>query len=141
MYWYLKVLKNYANFSGRARRKEFWMFGLIHFIIMMVLYGLIIAAGALGGEEGTLMLAAMGLYGLYALFILIPGIAVIVRRLHDIGRTGTWWLIGFVPFIGAIVLLIFAVTDSEPGANQYGENPKEADPDMGDQPSAASQTT
>lgn len=141
MYWYLKVLKNYANFSGRARRKEFWMFGLIHFIIMMVLYGLIIGAAAVGGEEGTLVLAAMGLYGLYALFILIPGIAVTVRRLHDIGRTGTWWLVGFVPFIGAIVLLIFAVTDSEPGANQFGENPKEADPDLGDQPSTASQTT
>lgn len=113
MNWYLEVLKKYAVFNGRARRKEYWMFVLFNVIIGFVL-GFI--EGLFGGP---------GIIGLlYSLAVLIPGIAVAVRRLHDTGRSGWWFLIAFVPIIGAIVLLVFMVQDSEPGQNQYGVNPK-----------------
>jgi len=115
MEWYLKVIKNYAVFSGRARRKEYWMFFLINIIISFVLGFL---EGIVGGP---------GILGLiYALALLIPGLAVTVRRLHDTGRSGWWILVGFIPLIGFIVLLIFMVLDSVPGENDYGSNPKEA---------------
>jgi uncharacterized membrane protein YhaH (DUF805 family) len=111
---YLTVLKKYATFSGRARRKEFWMFVLINFIIMVILSALDMALGI-----GLLS-------GLYALGVLIPSLAVGARRLHDIGRTGWWQLIGIIPLIGLIVLIIFFVMDSNPGDNEYGPNPKGA---------------
>ncbi len=112
MNWYIAVLKKYFVFSGRARRKEYWMFFLFNFIIMI---GLTVIDAVLG----TVVLGM-----LYSLAVLIPGIAVFVRRLHDIGKTGWWFLIAFVPLIGAIVLLVFMVMDSEQGENQYGPNPK-----------------
>jgi uncharacterized membrane protein YhaH (DUF805 family) len=112
--WYLGVLKNYATFSGRARRKEFWMFALINFVIMVILSALDMALGI-----GLLS-------GLYALGVLLPSLAVGARRLHDIGKTGWWQLIGLVPLIGLLVLIIFFVMDSNPGDNQYGPNPKGA---------------
>ena len=113
MNWYLEVLKKYAVFGGRARRKEYWMFFLFNFIITVVL-GLI---------EG--LVDGPGIVGsLYSLAVLIPGIAVSVRRLHDIGRCGWWMLIGLVPLVGAIVLLIFMVQDGQQGENQYGYSPK-----------------
>jgi uncharacterized membrane protein YhaH (DUF805 family) len=115
MNWYLAALKKYAVFSGRARRKEYWMFFLFNIIISFVL-------GVIEGVAGGPGVIA----GIYTLAILIPGIAVSVRRLHDISRSGWWLLIGLVPFIGAIVLLIFAVQDSRPEENQYGPNPKAA---------------
>jgi uncharacterized membrane protein YhaH (DUF805 family) len=110
--WYLAVLKKYAVFSGRARRKEFWMFVLINFIV----------AVALGVVD--MMLGTVFLGFIYALATIIPSLAVGARRLHDIGRTGWWQLIGLVPLIGLIVLIVFFVTDSNPGDNQYGPNPK-----------------
>jgi uncharacterized membrane protein YhaH (DUF805 family) len=113
MNWYLAVLKKYAVFSGRARRKEYWMFFLFNIIIAFVL-GFI--EGLLGGQ------GILG--GLYTLAVLIPGIAVSVRRLHDIDKSGWWLFIGFIPLIGAIVLLFFMVQDGTPGDNQYGANPK-----------------
>lgn len=113
MNWYLEVLKKYAVFSGRARRKEYWMFILFNIIIIIVL----------GIVEGILGIPGI-LSSLYCLAVLIPGIAVSVRRLHDTDRSGWWFLIGFVPLIGAIVALIFMVQDSKPGENRYGVNPK-----------------
>lgn len=115
MNWYVEVLKKYAVFDGRARRKEFWMFALINFIIGLVL-------GFLGGSANGP--GALGV--LYSLAVLIPYFAVSVRRLHDTGRSGWWLLIGLVPFIGFIVLLVFMVQDSKTGQNQYGANPKAA---------------
>lgn len=116
MNWYLEVLKKYAVFNGRARRKEYWMFFLFNFIIGFVLG--IVGGGNLGSLGIILML--------FKLAVLIPSIAVSVRRLHDTERSGWWLLIGFVPIIGAIVLLVFMVQDSQSGQNQYGTNPKEA---------------
>lgn len=121
MQWYLHVLRNYATFSGRARRKEFWMFALFNFIIAMVLT--IIGMVAFGSNSGASKLLA----DLYELAVLVPSLAVSVRRLHDTGRSGWWLLIALVPFVGAIVLLIFDCLDSEPGDNKWGPNPKHTD--------------
>jgi len=113
MNWYLKVLKQYADFNRRARRQEYWMFFLFNIVFSMV-------AGALDAALGTW--GAIG--GLYTLAILIPSLAVGVRRLHDIGKSGWMLLIAFIPVIGIIWLLILLATDSTSGSNQYGENPK-----------------
>ncbi len=106
MNWYLEVLKKYAVFGGRARRKEYWMFTLISCIIA---WGLMFIEPVLG-TRGII-------YGLYSLAVLIPGIAVGVRRMHDSGRSG-WWLL--LP----IGNLVFLVWDSQEGDNCYGPNPK-----------------
>lgn len=114
MNWYVQVLKKYAVFDGRARRKELWMFVLVNFIVGMVLWALF----ALTGWFGTVISY------LYSLAVLVPSLAVGARRLHDTGRTGWWLLIDLVPIVGQIVLIYFFVLDSQPGANQYGPNPK-----------------
>lgn len=121
MNWYLEVLKKYAVFSGRARRKEYWFFMLFNIIISFVL-GFI--DGFTGSFNTELGMGFLG--GIYSLAVVIPGIAVSVRRLHDTERSSWWLLIALIPLIGAIVLLVFTVQDSKPGPNKYGENPKEA---------------
>lgn len=120
MNWYLDVLKKYAEFSGRARRKEYWMFALFNLIIFVAL--MIFSAVIASMDESLGMIGSL-LILVYSLAILLPGLAVAVRRLHDTGRSGWWFLIAFVPF-GGIVLLVFTVQDSAPGENQYGKNPK-----------------
>ena len=121
MNWYLHVLKNYATFSGRARRKEYWMFFLISALISIVLTLLDILLGTYSVEYEA------GLFsGLYSLLILIPSIAVVVRHLHDTDRSGWWILISLIPLIGVIVLFVFICLDSQPGTNRFGANPKEA---------------
>ncbi len=119
MDWYVKVLKNYATFSGRARRTEYWMFALINLIVTAVLYGLGTAfkGGALGGLFTTL-------YVIYGIAVIIPGLAVFFRRMHDTGRSGWWWLLAFIPIVGAIVLIVFAATEGTQGPNEYGADPK-----------------
>jgi uncharacterized membrane protein YhaH (DUF805 family) len=112
MDWYLKVVKNYVGFQGRARRKEYWMFFLFNVIIGFVI----------GFVDGLFNLSQV-LSTLYSLAILLPSLAVGVRRLHDTGRSGLWLLIGLIPLIGFIVLLIFFCEDSK-DENQYGPNPK-----------------
>ncbi len=114
---YVSVLKKYAVFDGRAARKEFWMFTLISLLITI---GLSIVDNILGWT-GTLS-------GLYTLAVFIPTLAVSVRRLHDIGYSGWWLLLCLVPFIGALVILVFWVMDSQTGANKYGPSPKGAAP-------------
>lgn len=119
MKWYVKVLKNYAGFSGRARRQEYWMFTLFNIIfaiVAMVLDNVLGFAGAAGYGP---------LYGLYALATLLPGLAAAVRRLHDVGKSGWFILIALIPLIGSIWLLVLLCTDSKPGPNEYGPNPKE----------------
>ena len=111
-YW-VGCWKKYATFNGRARRKEYWMFILFN---MLVAFGVNVVDAVLG-MEGLLG-------GLYSLAVLIPGWAVFTRRMHDIGKSGWWWLIGLVPVVGAIVLFVFMCKDSQPGDNAYGPNPK-----------------
>lgn len=119
MHWYLKALSKYAVFSGRARRKEYWMFALINAIALLALAFWDGAAGTFDYETGG------GLFsGLYSLLVLLPSLAVGVRRLHDTGRSGWWLLISFIPLIGFIVLLVFLTSDSEGGPNRFGPNPK-----------------
>ena len=121
MLWYLLVLKKYAVFSGRSSRKEFWYFSLFNFLIVIVLAVADVMTGTFDAEIGIGLLG-----GIYTIAVLIPGIAVSVRRLHDTDRSGWWLLIAFIPLIGAIVLLVFWAQDSQPGENQYGSNPKDA---------------
>ncbi|MEU3333943.1 DUF805 domain-containing protein [Streptomyces sp. NPDC002144] len=117
MSWFLEVLKKYAVFSGRARRKEYWMYTLFVGIIYVVLSVLSVA---------TKSSAFSILLVIFWLAILLPSLGVGVRRLHDTGRSGWWLLFGIVPLVGGITLLVFTCLDSEPGPNKYGPNPKEA---------------
>ena len=115
MNWYLGCWRKYAEFSGRARRQEFWMFVLFNFLATFV-------AGFLDGLLGT----GGVLYGLYYLAVLIPSFAVSVRRLHDTDHSGWWIFINLIPLIGFIILLVFLCSDSKPGSNRFGANPKGA---------------
>ncbi|MFF5973590.1 DUF805 domain-containing protein [Streptomyces sp. NPDC012769] len=112
MNWYLEAFKKYAVFSGRARRKEFWMFQLFNLIASIVLS---IIDAALGIQLLSLI---------YVLAVLIPNLAVSVRRLHDTGRSGWWILIGLIPLVGFIVLLVFYASEGEREQNAHGPNPK-----------------
>ncbi|MFZ7305062.1 DUF805 domain-containing protein [Avibacterium avium] len=114
MNWYLYVLKNYAQFNGRARRKEFWWFVAVDFLLYVIL----------GMLDFVLLNNDFGFTGIYGLATLIPSLAVRVRRLHDTDRSGWWLLIGFIPVIGFIVLFIFACLDGTQGRNRFGEDPK-----------------
>ena len=112
MSWYLSVVKRYAVFSARSQRKEYWMFILVHFIILVLLN-----LGA-GSDVGVALL------GIYSLATLIPVLAVNVRRLHDTDRSGWWLFIQLVPILGTIVLLVFLATDGTKGDNRFGPDPK-----------------
>ena len=113
MNWYVDVLKKYAVFSGRARRKEYWMFFLINFVIA-------IALSIVDTVAGT----SPVIYGLYVLATFLPNLGVTVRRLHDTDRSGWWVLIGVIPLVGFIILLVFLASDGKPGENKWGLNPK-----------------
>ncbi len=113
MQWYLKVLKNYVGFQGRARRKEYWMFVLVNVIISIVL----------SIVESIANISSV-LTGIYSLAILLPSLAVGARRLHDTGKSGWWQLLSLIPLIGTIILLVFMCLDSEDKENKYGSNPK-----------------
>ncbi len=128
-YWYAQVMRRYVGFGGRARRREFWSFALVNFAIVLVLaFGAGLTGGItnVGGHPNFTPGSSIfyGLYVLYTLAVLIPSLAVSVRRLHDTGRSGFWLLLAFVPIIGGLVLLVFYALDSQPGENQYGPNPK-----------------
>ena len=120
MNWYLKVLKQYADFSGRARRQEYWMFALFNMIFGFIA---IILDNVLGiAMEGV---GYGPIYILYVLAVFIPGLAVAVRRLHDVGKSGWMLLIALIPLVGAIWLLVLLFTDSQKESNKWGQNPKE----------------
>ena len=119
MEWYMVVIRKYAQFSGRARRREYWTFTLVNLAIYIV-------GAILAGLLGRLGIIVSGLVTVFSLAVLIPGLAVSFRRMHDIGRSAWWLLIALVPIVGGIVLLVFCAQDSQPGDNQYGPNPKGA---------------
>ncbi|PYZ97505.1 hypothetical protein CR205_02605 [Alteribacter lacisalsi] len=114
MHWYLKVWKSFFEFEGRARRKEYWTFSLIHWIVLVLLI--------LAGELNTLFYIV---YFLYAAAGFIPGLAVTVRRLHDTDRSGLWFFIVFIPIIGGIWLFVLTVLEGDYGENEFGPDPKE----------------
>ncbi|TCI91103.1 DUF805 domain-containing protein [Tenacibaculum sp. M341] len=114
MNWYVKVLKQYVDFNGRARRQEFWMFTLINFLISLAINILSLAIAPELAILGTL----------YSLAVLLPSLAVGARRLHDIGKSGWLLLLILIPLIGVILLIVWWATDSEHGPNDWGPNPK-----------------
>ena len=116
MSWYLAVLKNYAGFSGRARRTEYWMFTLVNIVVSVVFQIIALAAHPV-----------VYLEYIYALAVLVPGLAVLSRRLHDTGRSFWWIFISLIPLIGAIVLLVFVCLPGTQGPNKYGSDPKAVD--------------
>ncbi len=119
---YKSVLtKKYADFTGRARRAEYWWFVLINFV---VIFSLLVLTIILSGSNDSLTGLGGIIYAVYALGVILPSLAVTVRRLHDTGKSGWMLLIGLIPFVGPIILLVFYFTDGEPGANQYGPSPK-----------------
>ena len=113
MNWYLEVIKNnYANFSGRARRKEYWMFIVVNTIILAVLYGIMFSSiDSYTGEMSGTGFAALIIIGIYSLATIIPNIAVTVRRFHDQDRSGWMVLLSFIPFVGGLILFIFMCLD------------------------------
>ncbi|MCF8427844.1 MAG: DUF805 domain-containing protein [Bacteroidia bacterium] len=119
MNWYLKVIKQYADFNGRARRTEYWMFALFNIIFIAIAAILDNVLGLTIGENP---------YGLfyfsYALGVFVPGLAVAVRRLHDLGKSGWMILLFLIPIIGGIWLLVLFATDGQENENQFGPNPK-----------------
>jgi uncharacterized membrane protein YhaH (DUF805 family) len=120
MKWFLDALKNkYATFEGRARRKEYWYFVLFYALAIVALAIVDGVVGTFSEEIG------IGLFsGVFVLATFVPTLAVTVRRLHDTDRSGWWVLLDLVPFVGALVLFVFTVLDSQPGANRFGPNPK-----------------
>ena len=130
MKWFLKCLKQYADFSGRARRREYWffqLFNLIFFIVIILSLGLI--ANALGANDSITPEFGLNtiiglLIILYVLALTIPSIAVTIRRLHDTGNSGWMLFISLIPLIGPIWLFILYVKNSQPGENKWGPNPK-----------------
>lgn len=120
-------LKKYADFQGRARRSEYWLFRLFEAVLLLAVVVLVAIVGAAGnGSDAAAGIGGM-IFLVYLIFLLgmiIPSLAVTVRRLHDSGQSGWMLLLAFVPFIGGIVLLIFTLIDGTAGANQYGPDPK-----------------
>ena len=130
MDWYLLVLKNYFKFSGRARRKEYWMFQLFHLLFSgLLLFLFFYTNNSMNSYEesftdGTANFLFLQVLGLYSLGTLIPILAVSSRRMHDLGKSGAWFFINLIPYIGGFWFLILTCMDGESKTNQYGENPK-----------------
>lgn len=121
-YWKNAITKNYANFNGRARRSEYWYYTLMNIILIIGLQVLIFLAAM--SQLGVVSMILGAVYLIYALGTLVPSLAVAVRRLHDVGKSGWFILISLIPLIGGIWLLVLMCTDSMPGENEYGPNPK-----------------
>ena len=119
----INVFNNYANFDGRARRSEYWYFCLFNVLVGLV-FGVLISLT----KEGSILFRLFsGLEGLYNLAVLIPGLAVAWRRLHDIGKSGANWFWIFLPIAGAIMLIVWYCREGDPGENAYGADPKETE--------------
>lgn len=128
---YISVLTRYATFTGRARRTEYWMFTLFNALVAIVLAtvdAVVFGTGSFsalsGGGSASVGVSLGVLSTVYSLAVLLPGLAVTVRRLHDTDRSGWWVLIALVPFVGGIVLLVFLVLEGVRGPNRYGADPK-----------------
>ncbi|MFZ0490708.1 MAG: DUF805 domain-containing protein [Salegentibacter sp.] len=118
MKWFFLAFKHYSDFTGRSRRKEYWMFILFNMFLSILVMLLDLLFSQLTGVIGMLFLP-------YVIVIIIPALAVSVRRLHDTGNSGLMYFVNFIPFIGGIWFLILCLTDSEPAKNKWGHNPKD----------------
>tara|TARA_Y100001936_G_C16022039_1_gene640080 strand:+ start:302 stop:676 length:375 start_codon:yes stop_codon:yes gene_type:complete len=123
MKWYLKVMRdNYANVSGRARRKEYWMFTLFYFILFIGLFIVLFILDSLLGETDFNSGAIILIIFLFVHFI--PSLAVTIRRLHDTGKSGWYLLLQLIPYLGALIIFIFTVIEGDKNENKWGPNPK-----------------
>lgn len=129
--WMLMPYRRYADFSGRSRRKEYWMFTLLSVIVMTVVLALMF--GGMGGldengepQMGPLGMVGAGLLGIWVLGSIVPSIAVQVRRFHDQDKSGWFVLLGFIPYIGGLIVLVFMCLEGTRGPNRFGEDPKGA---------------
>jgi uncharacterized membrane protein YhaH (DUF805 family) len=126
-WWKKAIIANYANFTGRARRKEYWMTTLANFIIILPIYILFIFSSlqmSETGEPSILFWITYAIFMLFALALMIPSIALVVRRLHDVGKSGWFYLLGIIPFVNFYVLYLVWIADSQNGENKWGPNPK-----------------
>lgn len=121
MNWFLLALKNYAGFSGRARRKEYWMFALFSYIVLIAA---MILDNILGFNFSSLSMPYGALYCITGLLLFLPSLAVGVRRMHDINKSGWMLLVSLIPLAGGIWLLILLIKEGTQGENQYGADPK-----------------
>jgi uncharacterized membrane protein YhaH (DUF805 family) len=117
---FINVFKKYADFSGRAHRREYWMFTLFNTLIIFALS--LIGIGFVVYNINPAII--IGIISVYGLAVIIPSLALTVRRLHDIDKSGWLFFITFVPAVGGIILFVFSVLDGTPGDNQYGPDPK-----------------
>jgi uncharacterized membrane protein YhaH (DUF805 family) len=125
MEWMLLPLKRYADFSGRSRRKEYWMFVLLNTIVILFLVMVGVIGAGTSGEESALLVIAIVLGVLWALGTVIPGLAVQVRRFHDQDKSGWFVLLGFIPYLGGLIVLVFMLFEGTAGANRFGPDPKD----------------
>jgi uncharacterized membrane protein YhaH (DUF805 family) len=121
MSWYIGVLKKYATFEGRARRKEYWMFQLFNALAIFALY--VVSGGLAFALDMPAVTAVLPV--LYTLGVIVPSIAVAVRRFHDQDKSGVWYLLALIPSVGGIILIVFMCLEGTPGPNQYGPSPKD----------------
>jgi uncharacterized membrane protein YhaH (DUF805 family) len=119
MNWYLGAWKKSFNFVGRAGRSEYWTFLLINLLITVALGVADVSLGTFNGEAGIGVMS-----GLYSLAILVPSVAVLVRRLHDLGYSGWWGFVSVIPYIGSLLLLVVTARIGNIGPNHYGPDPK-----------------
>jgi uncharacterized membrane protein YhaH (DUF805 family) len=120
MSWFILGWQRATDFSGRSRRKEYWYFNLFNGVVFVFL---ILFAIPFGKQEKPSMVP-IGFMFAYSLVVMVPALAVTIRRLHDIGKSGWWYFIGFIPIVGGLILFVFTLLDSEPYANQWGLDPK-----------------
>lgn len=129
--WMLMPYRRYADFSGRSRRKEYWMFALFSVIVSIVLLGLMFAGidgidSATGEPKlGALAYLGIGLLVIWGLGSVVPSIAVQVRRFHDQDKSGWFMLLGFIPYIGGLIVLVFMCIEGTRGTNRFGHDPKD----------------
>ena len=116
--------KNYVNFSGRSRRAEYWYWALFQVIVQVALSVLSGALSALTNGSSVVVVIFSAISWLWAAACILPGIALTIRRLHDIGKSGVYILFGLIPIAGTIILFVWALTDGNPEPNQYGVSPK-----------------
>lgn len=140
MDWMLMPLRRYADFSGRSRRKEYWMYALFITLITIALFcvAALLGGGLAGMAESGGMFAgtSLALFGIFWLAIIVPSIAVTVRRFHDQDKSGWFVLLNFIPYVGGLIVLVFMFLEGTRGPNRFGPDPKGGDgmPTMGDGP-------
>ena len=127
MEWMLKPLVRYADFSGRSRRKEFWMYQLLNVLVICLIIMIIIAGTATAneGEFGPLAIVGFVLLILWVLATFIPNLAVQIRRFHDQDKSGWFVLLGLIPYLGGLIIFVFMLLEGTAGDNRFGPDPKD----------------